>query len=737
MIVIGERCTGEYEFSLTTKNSDYEMNIDKFGVLRHLWYGPQADGGVNCLDYSEISFSGSIYEAGNDRSYSLNTQPLEYSCEGCGDFRIHALSAVHPNGARALDLRFEKYLVKRGEKYSIPNLPAVYTNDSDYAETLEITLKDRDSNVRVILNYGVFPDLDIITRNAVIINDCNDPIILENAASFCLDIPFGKWEWIHFHGRHAMERITERAKLIHGVQESSSNRGASSHQQNPTVLLCSPDCTETHGECFGAALMYSGSFKTSIQLDEINQVRVVMGINPDQFRWELKPGEKFYTPEAILSYSSSGFETLSHNFHRIIRNNVCRGEYKLCERPVLINNWEATYFDFNEEKIYKIAEKASKLGIDMLVLDDGWFGKRNSDSSGLGDWTVNESKIRGGLSKLVERVKSLGMKFGIWFEPEMISEDSDLYRAHPDWAIKIPGRDPIRSRFQLVLDMTRSDVREYLFGAISAILNSADISYVKWDFNRHITDWYTSSMNAAHQGEMPHRFVLGLYELLERLTSAFPHVLFEGCSGGGGRFDAGMLYYTPQIWCSDDTDAYERTKIQYGTSFFYPISAVGSHISAVPNHQTGRTTPFATRAVTAMAGSFGYELDLNKISEEEQNQVSQQVARFKKYGSLIHNGKYYRLSDPFSDNYAAWEFASKDKALVQGMVYRTEPTSLRYCVKLRGLDENGLYRVVCGEEVHELVSGKALMVRGILLPKTWGDYISFEINLTRIENLYQ
>ena len=592
---------------------------------------------------------------------------------------------------------------------------------------MEIVLKDKYSDIEVTLRYGVLPKLDIITRCASVANNTNEPVILTKAASLCLDIPHGEWEWVHFHGRHAMERLTERMPLCHGIQESSSKRGTSSHHQNPTVLLCSPDCTETSGSCIGAALMYSGSFQTKIQLDQMEQVRLVMGINPELFRWELKPSEVFDTPEVIMSYSSNGMEKLSHNFHKVIREHVCRGKYKLAERPVLINNWEATYFDFNEEKILKIAEQAASLGVDMLVLDDGWFGKRDDDCSGLGDWFVSEEKLNGGLGKLAEKIKSLGMKFGLWFEPEMVSEDSDLYRSHPDWAIKIPSRNPVRSRYQLVLDMINPEVRDYLFGAISDILKNADISYIKWDMNRSICDWYTPCLSAENQGEMPHRYVLGLYELLERLTTAFPDVLFEGCSGGGGRFDAGMLYYCPQIWCSDDTDAFERTKIQYGTSFFYPVSAIGSHVSAVPNHQTGRITPIETRAVTAMAGSFGYELDLNTLSHDEKQEVKEQIVRFKKDGPLIHNGLYYRLSDSLNDKYAMWGFVSEDKkeVLVHGVIFRTEPNRTQYLAKLRGLLPDTNYRLAENGEVYK---GSALMNGGILLPKSWGDYSSIEMH---------
>lgn len=729
MAIIVDEKTGL--FQLITDNTEYQMKADKYGVLKHLWYGEKTGCDMEYLQsYPDVGFSGNIYDAGNDRTYSLDTLPLEYACDGVGDYRVTGAAAVHQDGSCALDLRYKSYRISKG-KYSIKGLPAVYADVSE-SETLEIVLKDKYSDIEVTLRYGVLPKLDIITRCASVANNTNEPVILTKAASLCLDIPHGEWEWVHFHGRHAMERLTERMPLCHGIQESSSTRGTSSHHQNPTVLLCSPDCTETSGSCIGAILAYSGSFKTQIELDQQEQVRLVMGINPELFRWELKPSEVFDTPEVIMSYSSNGMEKLSHNFHKVIREHVCRGKYKLAERPVLINNWEATYFDFNEEKILKIAEQAASLGVDMLVLDDGWFGKRDDDCSGLGDWFVNEKKLCGGLGSLAEKIKKMGMKFGLWFEPEMVSEDSELYRIHPEWAMRIPSRKPIRSRYQLVLDMTNPEVREYLFNSISKILRSADISYVKWDMNRSICDLYTPCLSADDQGEISHRYVLGLYELLERLTSEFSDVLFEGCSGGGGRFDAGMLYYCPQIWCSDDTDAYERTKIQYGTSFFYPVSAVGSHVSAVPNHQTGRTTPIGTRAVTAMAGSFGYELDLNTLSDSEKQEVGEQITRFKKYSRLIHNGLYYRLSDPMNDKFAVWEFVSEDKkeVLVNGVIFRTEPNRTQYLIKLRGLLPDADYRLDNGGGVYK---GSALMNGGILLPKSWGDNYPVEMHFTKGE----
>ena len=717
-------------FNLETKNTLYQMKVDRFGVLNHLWYGEKTDCCMDyLLDYPDAGFSGNIYEAENERTYSLNTLPQEYSTSGVGDFRISAISVTHEDGSNALDLRVREYQIKKG-KYEIPGLPAVYAKE-DEAETLEITLKDTATEAEVILKYGVFEKEDVITRSVVVKNSGKTPIVINKVHSMCLDIPYGDWEWMHFYGRHTMERQAERVPVLHGISESSSSRGTSSHHQNPAVLLCEKDCTETNGHCIGAALMYSGGFQAQVEKDQLEQIRLVMGIHPDTFEWTLEAGEAFYTPEVILSCSTTGFAKLSQNFHHIIRNHVCRGTYQLSSRPVLINNWEATYFDFNEEKILNIARQASKLGIDMMVLDDGWFGKRDDDCSGLGDWFVNEKKLNGGLKALVEKINAMGMKFGLWFESEMVSEDSDLYRNHPDWAIQIPGRKPMRSRYQLVLDMSNPEVVDYLYGVMSAILRENHIEYVKWDMNRSISDWYTATLSRGRQMEMPHRYVLGLYELLEKLTSEFPDVLFEGCSGGGGRFDAGMMYYCPQIWCSDDTDAHERTFIQYGTSFFYPTSTVGSHVSAVPNHQTGRITSIETRGVVAMAGSFGYELDLNQLSEEEKTVVAKQVTHYKEYQSLIYNGDYYRLANPFEDGMSAWSWISEDKKiiLVQGVLFRAKPNVLRKTLRLMGLEAKKNYKIAGTEEVY---TGVALMSGGVLLQRAVGDDVSFEIVLEEI-----
>ncbi len=715
-------------FSLETQNTLYQMKADEFGVLCHLWYGAKTDCCMDyLLDYPDVGFSGSPYDAGNRRTYSLDTLPLEYAGSGAGDFRIPAVSLTHGDGSMALDLRFQEYRLGKG-KYSIPGLPAVYAGEEE-AQTLEIVLKDVASKVQVVLKYGVLEAADVITRSAVIINHGKDAVILNRVHSLCLDIPGGDWEWVHFHGRHNMERQAERMPLIHGIQESASTRGTSSHQQNPAVLLCEKTCTEQTGFCVGVALMYSGSFQAQVERDQLNQVRLVMGIHPATFSWKLASGESFYAPEVILSCSDRGTALLSQRFHHVIRHHVCRGKYALSSRPVLINNWEATYFHFDEQKILEIAGQASKLGIDMMVLDDGWFGERDTDCSGLGDWFVNENKLKDGLQGLIGRINAMGMKFGLWFEPEAVSEESRLYREHPEWAVQIPGRKPVRGRYQLMLDLSNPQVVDYLYHVLRKILGENHIEYVKWDMNRSICDWYTAALPGDRQGEMPHRYILGLYELLERLNRDFPEVLFEGCSGGGGRFDAGMLYYCPQIWCSDDTDAHERTFIQYGTSFFYPVSAVGSHVSAVPNHQTGRSASLKTRGIVAMAGSFGYELDLNCLTEEEKEEVSEQVRRYRGYQELIYNGNYYRLSNPFADGMAAWAWVSADRkqVLVQGVVFRAAPNTLRRRLRLTGLDGQAEYKAADSGQIY---TGAALMTGGILLPWLSGDDAAFEMYLT-------
>ena len=713
-------------FTLQTKSSTYQMK-EEGGFLFHNYYGPV----IGDVDMSYLvcpmdrGFSGQPQEI-VDRRFSLDTRLLEYSAYGTGDYRDYCLHAIYEDGSHVTDLRFVSYEVKEG-KYALEGLPAMYQGE-EKAETLEITLRDEYKNLEVVLYYGVFEDLDVITRACKIVNQSEEQVRLLRAYSMGLDFDNKDMDMLHFYGRHAMERKMERSPLQHGFQGVESRRGYSSHQQNPFVILCKQDANEEYGWCYGASFVYSGNFSIQAEVSQTDLTRLTVGIQDTQFEFHLDSGESFTAPEVILSFSENGLGQLSRNYHKAIRHNLCRGKYKTERRPVLINNWEATYFDFTPEKLVAIAKDAKELGIEMLVMDDGWFGKRDSDYSGLGDWFVNEKKLKGGLKNLVEEVNKAGMKFGIWFEPEMISEDSDLYRAHPDWALTVPGRSFTRARYQLVLDFSREDVRTYIFDRMCEILESANIEYVKWDANRHLTDVWSAKLPADRQGEVFHRYILGLYDFLEKLTQRFPNLLIEGCSGGGGRFDAGMMYYHPQIWCSDDTDAIERLDIQYGTSFGYPISTVGSHVSVCPNHQTGRSVSMKTRGVVAMAGTFGYELDITRLSQEEKDMVKIQVEEFKKYYFLIQQGDYYRLTDDGRKSpYVAWEFAAEDgtEALLNVVTLRVRAYAMPYTVRIKGLKPEAVYEV---EGTGEKYPGAALMNGGYLLPVIWDDYQSVQVH---------
>ena len=732
-------------FTLQTKNTTYQMKADDKDVFLHTYYGEKTDNSdksylIRCADRG---FSGNPYEVGTfDRSYSLDMLPQEYSCFGTGDYRISALRVRQADGSRAAELRYAGCETRKG-KYAIPGLPAAYGAQEE-ADTLEVILKDEACGIEVRLLYGVFEKKDVITRAVRITNRSERPVVLEKAASLCLDWQQGEFDWLTFYGRHAMERNVQRTGIAHGVQSVGSVRGASSHHYNPFAVLCEKGTDETKGLCYGFSFMYSGEFLIEAEKDQADQTRFVCGIHPDDFDWTLNPGESFDTPEVLMSCSAEGFGGMSRNLHDLIRENVCRGEWKHKRRPILINNWEGTYFDFTGDKLVSIAEEAAKLGVELFVMDDGWFGKRDSDNSGLGDWYPNEEKLGCTLKELGERIEALGMKFGIWFEPECISEDSDLYRAHPDWAVQIPGRKPNLSRNQLILDFSREDVQEYIIERLSAVLDSAPISYVKWDFNRSICDKFSANLSAGRQGEMAHRFVLGLYRVLEELLERYPHLLLEGCSGGGGRFDTGMLYYSPQIWCSDDTDAIERLQIQYGTSFAYPVNTMGAHVSAVPNHQTGRVTPIATRACVAMAGTFGYELDVNKMTDEEKEAVKRQIQIFKEQYDLISYGDYYRLTDVQKSSCAVWETAAKDgsEALVSAVWKHVQATPAFLNVKVRGLCEDGMYRVMrtalkkkdagAQEKEDQVISGSSLMHGGLPIPAADGEYAAWQIYLERI-----
>ena len=719
-------CEADRTFTIQTKNTTYQMQVDRFGFLLHLYYGKKTDG--SCMDYLltyyDRGFSGNPYDAGSDRTYSMDALPQEYPCYGTGDYRSVALIIENADGSTACDLRYRSHQISNG-KYKIPGLPAVYAEETE-SQTLEITMEDVVTGVEVTLLYGVLPDYDVITRSAKIAYHGDGKIFIQKAQSACLDFLYGKYDLLTFYGRHAMERRMQREPVTHGSHVIGSVRGTSSHQYNPMMILADEHTTDSCGNCYAMSFVYSGNFKGEALKDQFGQTRALLGLQDEMFSYPLETGSVFYTPEVLLSFSGSGMNQLSQNLHRCIRQHICRGKYKESIRPILVNSWEAAYFDFDGDTLYELAKEAKNVGIDMLVLDDGWFGKRDDDNSGLGDWFVNEKKLGGTLGSLIQKINDLGVKFGIWIEPEMISEDSDLYREHPDWALTIPGRNPVHARNQLVLDFSRKEVVDHIFDQICKVLDQGNIEYVKWDMNRSLMDVF--SRGTKDQGRVMYDYVIGLYDFLERIVTRYPDLLIEGCSGGGGRFDAGMMYYTSQIWCSDNTDALDRLQIQYGTSFGYPISAVGSHVSAVPNHQTGRITSLHTRGVVAMAGTFGYELNLGKLSEEEKEEIRSQVEEYRKFAPLIQTGLYYRLSDPSKEEYAAWAFVSEDQkeVLLNVVMQEIHGNMTENYVNLQGLKCSAVYR---DTETGKTYNGAALMEAGIPMPVEMGEFKAYQMHL--------
>ena len=717
-------------FSLETIHTEYQMKADDTGVLLHVWYGLKTGSDMSSrIRTANRGFCGNPYEQQTRFDYSLDTLPQEYSTDGVGDFRSAAVKVKLENGSRSVDWRYAGYRLLKG-KEKPQGLPGLRGNAE--TEGLEICLEDKVSGLNAFLIYWLFEEQDVIVRSVRLENRGTEVITLGKAASVCMDFPYGKKEVMHFHGRHAMERVPERTGIPQGGRLAfESRRGMSSHQSNPFIILCDPATTERQGECWGFMLMYSGNHLEEVSMDQTGSVRVVSGIHPEGFEWKLAPGENFQTPEAILSFSAEGLNVLSRNYHRVIRKEVIAPRWRNAKKPVLVNSWEACYFDFDAEKLLDLSKAAKDLGMEMVVLDDGWFGKRNDDTTSLGDWVCNEGKLGCSLKELSEKIHGIGLKFGLWVEPEMISPDSDLYRAHPDWALQDPGRLPMVSRRQLVLDMGREEIQDYLFNRISAILNDAQIEYIKWDFNRSVANCWSNALPADRQGEAAHRFMLGTYRLLEKLTAAFPDVMIEGCSGGGGRFDAGMLYYCPQIWCSDNTDAIERLEIQKGTSYGYPVCAMGSHVSACPNHQTGRTVPLETRGIVAQTGTFGYELNPAKLTDEEKQTVKQQIEAFHRYESLIEGGDYYRL-DEGEEDYTAWMVVSpeKDEALVSFVATHVRSNGAFPLVRLQGLEPETVYR---REDNGEEMTGEALM-QGISFGQMHGDYPAVQVRLKEMKN---
>ncbi|MCD8149069.1 MAG: alpha-galactosidase [Clostridiales bacterium] len=713
-------------FTLNTKNSTYQMQVDSYGFLLHLYYGRKMSGEADfLLTFADRACSGNPYDAGNDRTYSLDALPQEFPCRGSGDFRSPAILVRNEDNSCDCDLRYRSHVIYSG-KYGLRGLPAVYAKERE-AQTLELTLEDAVSGLQVVLLYGVLEEYDVITRAVRVINNGEKPVHLTRIQSVCLDFLTGSYDCISFYGRHAMERQYQRIPVSHGAFQIGSRRGTSSHQYNPMMLLAPRETTEDSGICYSASFVYSGGFRAEVEMDQFNQTRMLMGLAEEQFSYPLGPGEDFYAPEVILSYSREGLNKLSQNLHACFRKHLCRGKYRDVPRPVLLNSWEAFYFDFNGEKLCDLARAAADAGIEMLVMDDGWFGKRDDDNSGLGDWFFNEKKMGMSLEELADQIHGMGLKLGIWFEPECINEDSDLYRAHPEWALAFPGRKPVRGRNQLVLDFSRKDVVDYLYEEICSILDGGGIEYLKWDFNRSIADVYSGG--CGDQGGISYDYILGLYDLLERLIVRYPDLLIEGCCGGGGRFDAGMLYYTPQIWCSDNTDAIDRVKIQYGTSFGYPISAVGSHVSVAPNEQNGRVTPLQTRSYVAMSGTFGYELDIRGLSGEEKEAIRAQIADYHRYAPLILDGLYYRLTNPFRDEVGGWEFVSEDRerALCFAVMLEVHGNMTVNYLRVKGLLSGRQYRCEADGKVYD---ADILMEVGLPFPAKMGEYRAYRYYLS-------
>ncbi|MGN0298625.1 MAG: alpha-galactosidase [Lachnospiraceae bacterium] len=717
-------------FTLNTPNTTYAIAVVDDVYLEHIYYGKRLQG--SSIRYLTREEEGPLVPSKNKREECsfFDVAPMEYPEFGMGDYREAAFCVRSMAGHRGSELKFSRWEICAG-KPKLQGLPVTWGNEED-CTTLKLYCVDALLGLEVCLQYTTFENIDAITRSVLVTNNGQEAVYLEKVLSACFDMQDRDFERIGLFGSWARERHQERMPVGYGRQNVASFHGESSHQEHPFMALVTPNTTQEVGEVYAMNFVYSGNFLAQVEKNQFDMVRMSMGIHPQSFCWKLNPGEIFTAPEVVMVYSCEGIGKMTRTFHDLYRNHLIRSPYLRKERPILINNWEATYFDFNEQKLIDIARESSELGIEMLVMDDGWFGKRNWDDSSLGDWFVNEKKLKGGLPYLVEEVKKTGMKFGIWVEPEMISPDSDLYRAHPDWAIQIPGRNITQSRAQYVLDMSRQEIVDEIYSRIYNILKSADISYVKWDMNRQLTTLGSYALSSDCQGELMHRYVLGVYQMQERLVTDFPDLLLENCSGGGARFDAGMLYYSPQIWCSDDTDAIERLTIQEGTAMVYPLSCMGAHVSVCPNHTVGRNTPFKTRGVVALAGTFGYELDITKLSDEDKASVKEQTALYHKYHSLIADGDYYRLCSRLPKNEKdSWMVVSKDKtqALVFYVQVLAQANRKSTFLQLQGLDANMLYEVNGVQ-----YTGEVLMQAGL---KISGSYRDFEAELFEIKMLQQ
>ena len=711
-------------FHLYNNDISYIMCVLPNGHLGNLYFGKRIHDREDfsyLLEMKQRPMTACVYEG--NRKFSLEHLKLEYPVYGSSDYRYPAVEILQENGSRISDFTYVSYTIAAG-KPKLQGLPATYTEKDEEAQTLCVKLKDEVTGMVLELLYTIFTQRGIITRSARFTNEGTSSVHLLNAMSLSLDLPDKDYVWMQFSGAWSRERHVKERRLEQGIQSVGSIRGNSSHEHNPFIVLRRPSATENAGEVMGFSLIYSGNHRMQAEVDTHDTTRITVGINPQNFDWKLDCGESFQTPEAVVVFSDKGLNGMSQTFHKLYQKRLARGYWRDRPRPILNNNWEATYFDFNTDKLLAIAREAKSCGIEMLVMDDGWFGVRNSDNCSLGDWKVNTDKITGGLKYLVDEVNKIGLEFGIWIEPEMISPNSDLYRAHPEWAIQIPGREATQSRQQYVLDLSRSEVLDYVYESVASILRSANIAYVKWDMNRQLSDLGSTYLGAEEQQELFHRYVLGVYALQERLITEFPDLLLENCSGGGARFDPGMLYYSPQIWCSDDTDAIERLMIQEGTSLIYPLSTMGAHVSDCPNHTVGRVTPFETRGHVALAGTFGYELDVTKIPEEDRKMIPEQTKMYHKYHELVREGDYYRIAS-YRENYLydCWAVASKDRreVLVTYVHVLSTPNAHSRRIFLQGFDPEAVYAL---EGTEEKYTGEMLMKCGFLVKGFWGDFKS-------------
>lgn len=708
-------------FHLFNASVSYIFTILENGTPGSLYYGARL---TDKDDYSELlemkrrANAPCTYEG--NLLFSLEHLKQEYPLYGHGDLRYPACSMRRENGSHIFEFRYISHVIYSG-KHGINGLPAIWCSTTDEMESLEVELEDANSGTRLTLYYTICSDLPVIARHTRITQAGASAVTIERVMSCNVDLIDDAWEMVQLNGAWSRERHVTTMPLRPGIQSVYSMRGHSSAQFNPFLALKRKECTETQGECMGFTLLYSGSFLAGVEVDNYHVSRVQIGIHPDCFEWTLQQGESFETPEAVYVYSEDGLNGMSQAFHTLFNRHLVRGKYRMKERPILINNWEATYFDFDEEKIVRIAETAAQAGIELFVLDDGWFGNRNDDHRGLGDWYVNLQKLPHGISGLSQRIHSLGMQFGLWIEPEMVNRDSNLYRTHPEWVMVDPDYVPCHGRNQYVLDFSRKEVVDYIFKCLDQVLDGADVNYIKWDMNRTMSEVYSRSHSSLQQGRVMHEYILGVYDLYERLIQKYPEILFESCASGGGRFDAGMLYYAPQAWTSDNSDAVERLKIQYGTSYVYPPSCMGAHVSAVPNHQVFRNTPLNTRANTAFYGAFGYELDLSKLTEDELEQVRQQVTFMKKYRSVFQYGTFYRLSSPFESNETVWMSVSQDqKTAIVGYYRVLNEVNVGYRrIRLKGLNPDEQYRISMDGR---WIEGRELMKAGLVT----SDYTSGE-----------